>query len=264
MLFDLRGRGRRRTVQGIYLGLAVLMGGGLVLFGVGGTGVGLFNNNNGDTSGGSSSNSARLSCARRAVKAHPQDPARVARPGRAAWPPNAETDQNTGRYTAKGRRSCPRRPRAWERYLALKPKQIDPTGAAAHGQRLRHRRPEPPEGPHGGAAGRGGGAPERSGPTATWPSPPTARGRPGSATSRQPEGARPAPTKSARRRIVKTQLDQAKKQGAGASAGTGATRGADERPRRRLVEPLPGPLAQLAEQGTLNPKVGGSIPPRPI
>jgi hypothetical protein len=25
-----------------------------------------------------------------------------------------------------------------------------------------------------------------------------------------------------------------------------------------------GPLAQLAEQGTLNPKVGGSIPPRPI
>ena len=27
--------------------------------------------------------------------------------------------------------------------------------------------------------------------------------------------------------------------------------------------PLLGPLAQLAEQGTLNPKVGGSIPPRP-
>src|SRR5437764_7307605 len=35
MLFDLRSRGRRRTVQGVYLGLAVLMGGGLVLFGVG-------------------------------------------------------------------------------------------------------------------------------------------------------------------------------------------------------------------------------------
>ena len=33
MLFDLRGRGRRRTIQVIYLGLAVLMGGGLVLFG---------------------------------------------------------------------------------------------------------------------------------------------------------------------------------------------------------------------------------------
>ena len=37
MLFDLRGRGRRRTVQSIYLGLAILMGGGLVLFGIGGT-----------------------------------------------------------------------------------------------------------------------------------------------------------------------------------------------------------------------------------
>src|SRR3954447_7577339 len=36
MLFDLRGAGRRNTVRVIYLGLAVLMGGGLVLFGVGG------------------------------------------------------------------------------------------------------------------------------------------------------------------------------------------------------------------------------------
>jgi hypothetical protein len=29
------------------------------------------------------------------------------------------------------------------------------------------------------------------------------------------------------------------------------------------IEATPGPLAQLAEQGTLNPKVGGSSPPRP-
>src|SRR6476659_9023321 len=36
MLFDLRGRGRRRTVQAIYLSLAILMGGGLLLFGIGG------------------------------------------------------------------------------------------------------------------------------------------------------------------------------------------------------------------------------------
>jgi hypothetical protein len=35
MLFDLRGR-RRRAVQGTYLILALLMGGGLVLFGIGG------------------------------------------------------------------------------------------------------------------------------------------------------------------------------------------------------------------------------------
>src|SRR3954468_6585609 len=36
MLFDLRGR-RRRAVQATYLTLAVLMGGGLVLFGIGGS-----------------------------------------------------------------------------------------------------------------------------------------------------------------------------------------------------------------------------------
>src|SRR3954469_25202004 len=35
MLFDLRGK-RRRAVQATYLTLALLMGGGLVLFGIGG------------------------------------------------------------------------------------------------------------------------------------------------------------------------------------------------------------------------------------
>src|SRR5215203_111726 len=39
MLFDLRGK-RRRAVQATYLTLAVLMGGGLVLFGIGGSGTG--------------------------------------------------------------------------------------------------------------------------------------------------------------------------------------------------------------------------------
>src|SRR5215213_843876 len=36
MLFDLRGAGRRRTVKVVYITLAFLMGGGLVLFGIGG------------------------------------------------------------------------------------------------------------------------------------------------------------------------------------------------------------------------------------
>ena len=38
MLFDLRGSGRRRTIKIVYLTLAFLMGGGLVLFGIGGSG----------------------------------------------------------------------------------------------------------------------------------------------------------------------------------------------------------------------------------
>ena len=36
MLFDLRGRGRRNTIKVVYVLLAFLMGGGLVLFGIGG------------------------------------------------------------------------------------------------------------------------------------------------------------------------------------------------------------------------------------
>ena len=36
MLFDLRGAGRRTTIKIVYLSLAILMGGGLVLFGIGG------------------------------------------------------------------------------------------------------------------------------------------------------------------------------------------------------------------------------------
>ena len=57
MLFDLRGRGRRRTVQVVYVGLAVLFGAGLVLFGVGGGfgGTGILNavNNNEGTNAAS-------------------------------------------------------------------------------------------------------------------------------------------------------------------------------------------------------------------
>jgi hypothetical protein len=52
MLFDLRGR-LRRAVQATYLTLAVLMGGGLVLFGIGGdVSGGLFDAFSGDGSGG--------------------------------------------------------------------------------------------------------------------------------------------------------------------------------------------------------------------
>jgi len=72
MLFDLRGRGRRRTIQVIYLFLAVLIGGGLVFFGVGGTGVGLFNNDDNQGQSSSISNDA-LKNAEKQVKTQPQN-----------------------------------------------------------------------------------------------------------------------------------------------------------------------------------------------
>lgn len=75
MLFDLRSRGRRRTVQAVYLGLAVLMGGGLVLFGVGtGSGIGgLLNAFTGQGSGNQQSSvfSQQVKTAERQVKADP-------------------------------------------------------------------------------------------------------------------------------------------------------------------------------------------------
>src|SRR5579884_359980 len=79
MLFDLRSRGRRRTVQGVYLGLALLMGGGLVLFGVGaGNGVGgLLNAFTGNGSGNNQGQvvSQQEQAALKATKAHPSSPA---------------------------------------------------------------------------------------------------------------------------------------------------------------------------------------------
>src|SRR4051812_49823001 len=54
MLFDLRARGRRTTIKVIYVFLALLMGGGLIFFGIGGaTNGGLldaFKGGNGGTS----------------------------------------------------------------------------------------------------------------------------------------------------------------------------------------------------------------------
>src|SRR5947208_14029067 len=87
MLFDLRSRGRRRTVQAVYLGLALLMGGGLVPVGVGtGTGGGGLLN----AFGGGSSNqkqviSADEKNARKAVRLTPSDPSAWAALVQARW-----------------------------------------------------------------------------------------------------------------------------------------------------------------------------------
>src|SRR5690349_19030973 len=107
MLFDLRGRGRRRTVQVIYLGLALLMGGGLVLFGVGGNVQGglldAFKDSNG------SANDAiekRVEDVQKAVKARPNDPAVWAQLAEAQYQLAGTTDgfkQETGQFTGDSR-----------------------------------------------------------------------------------------------------------------------------------------------------------------
>jgi hypothetical protein len=75
MLFDLRGR-RRRAVQATYLTLAVLMGGGLVLFGIGGDVSGglfdAFKDNN--SSPGDQQAEKRVERNRKALRRNPQNP----------------------------------------------------------------------------------------------------------------------------------------------------------------------------------------------
>ena len=100
MLFDLRSRGRRRTVQAVYLGLALLMGGGLVLFGVG-AGNGLGGLLNAFTGNGSSP--ARRPVVsqqeKAALKADQARPDQFRRPGptssRPAGPPPARAPTST-------------------------------------------------------------------------------------------------------------------------------------------------------------------------
>ena len=80
MLFDLRGR-RRRAVQVTYLTLAVLMGGGLVLFGIGGSSGGILDAITGNDSGGTVSDSGlekRIETQEKKLQASPNNTAALA------------------------------------------------------------------------------------------------------------------------------------------------------------------------------------------
>jgi hypothetical protein len=135
MLFDLRGRGRRRTVQVIYLSLAILMGGGLVLFGIGGaTSGGLFDafSGDGNTSSGTEALERTATTAQAATEANPQDAAAWARLVKARFQlagTDDGVDPNTGAFTAAGKRRLRPVEQAWDRYVALNPDPPDDTVA---------------------------------------------------------------------------------------------------------------------------------------
>lgn len=135
MLFDLRSRGRRRTVQVVYAGLAILMGGGLVLFGVG-AGNGLGGLLNAFTGGGSSGAQTQVISqqerqALRQTRLHPSDPAGWAALVQAHWTAAGQAPDfsaATGTFTAAGHRELNAATQAWQRYLSLRPNP-DPTVA---------------------------------------------------------------------------------------------------------------------------------------
>jgi predicted Zn-dependent protease len=132
MLFDLRGRGRRTTVRGVYLGLAILMGGGLILFGVG-TGVGGGGLLNAFGGGGSNSNqpvvSQALKSALAATKQRPNDPQAWSSLVQ-AYDESAKQNYNssTQTFTSAGKQDLALETQAFQRYTSLT-KQPDSTTA---------------------------------------------------------------------------------------------------------------------------------------
>lgn len=131
MLFDLRGRGRRRTVQVIYLGLAMLMGGGLVLLGIGGntSGGGLLDAfTNGSSAPDTGVFGDRRKAAEQRVKANRQDATAWAALARSRYQEASAgggLDTNTGVFTTEGRAQLQEADRAWKQHLALDPPRPD-------------------------------------------------------------------------------------------------------------------------------------------
>ena len=130
MLFDLRGRGRRRVIQVIYACLALLMGGGLVFFGIGGnTSGGLFDafKNDVRTGGGGEAFTKRVNAAERKVALTPREATAWAALARLRYQEATATgyDQQTSAFNDNGKKQLLKVAAAWSRYVALDPKKPD-------------------------------------------------------------------------------------------------------------------------------------------
>lgn len=124
MLFDLRGRGRRRTVQFVYGGLALLIGAGLVLFGVGAGvgGGGILNSLTGGEGSSSASFSAQIDKYEKLTKKQPSnayawEQLTLARLHEAGGEENAAGNK----LTSKGKELYRQAAQSWNSYLALNP-----------------------------------------------------------------------------------------------------------------------------------------------
>ena len=220
MLFDLRGRGRRTTVQVIYLTLALLMGGGLVLFGIGGDVSGglvdAFREDSGSRRRAGTEDfekprrakpTAAPPRARRTPRPRPPRPA----PATSSPAPASTSTRQPARSPKKGRRSSSAPRRRGRATSPLDPQPIDDSVALAHGPGLRRGRASTsPRRP----CARRRSSPRRaraSPPSPRSPCSPTRPARPARATSRRREGGRAAPTRTSAPGCS-DQLDAAKQQ----------------------------------------------------
>lgn len=127
MLFDLQGK-RRRLVQAVYLTLAILMGGGLVLFGIGSDAQGGLLDGCSDQAGSDSGSGLeqRLEDAQAAARANPTDETALADVVRANYQLATESaDPTTGQFTPEGMSRLDAADAAWQEYLAQDPDPPD-------------------------------------------------------------------------------------------------------------------------------------------
>jgi hypothetical protein len=129
MLFDVKGK-RKRMIQVVYVILAVLFGGSLVLFGTGsGVQGGLLDAFTGGGGGNNSVFQDQYESAQKRARAKPASEAAQLAVVRAAFNLAASpegSDSTTGQLTDKGGQAVTAAAVAWERYLKLKPKKPDP------------------------------------------------------------------------------------------------------------------------------------------
>jgi tetratricopeptide (TPR) repeat protein len=133
MLFDLKGK-RKRLVQVVYLSLAILFGGSLVLFGTGSSvSGGLADAIFGGGGGGTKDVFAdQVTQARQKIRVNPKNEQAWLELVRSefnyAASPNG-SDQQSGALTDKGQQAVIEVAKAWEQYLKLKPRKPDPATA---------------------------------------------------------------------------------------------------------------------------------------
>jgi hypothetical protein len=130
MLFDLRGR-RRRAVQATYLTLAVLMGGGLVLFGIGGSVSGglldAFKGGNGNNTDVNSTIQKRNDKERARLAKEPTNPALLASLTRGEFQAaTAQIPSGGATYPKDARDELSRSGGYWQRYLKANKGKVSP------------------------------------------------------------------------------------------------------------------------------------------
>ncbi len=125
MLFDLRSPGRRNVIKVIYVTLALLMGGGLVLFGIGGeVSGGVVDAITGSSGGddGSDRFREREERALAATRANPDDAAAWGELARARFQLASvgdNFDPQSNAFTAAGRAKLEQATQAWEKHVEV-------------------------------------------------------------------------------------------------------------------------------------------------